>query len=480
MFSTLLIGDGSKTVNQDLFDCILTDGRGVVPYLSDELSPGLVIPFDVLRQFTYVHLIPGDLFPTIAQATQHSLAQYVSDGGTLVCTPFTAWSAYFRGNDLLRELLPVECKGFYEGQQIRLQDEPITLHQGLSTDRYSGHTFVGTDEDLRLLKGSECICWSSHHSKPNPFLARRQYGHGYVLYVNAVHHCDEGELEIWRSAGNLTPAYDLMRSWSFQCVLDSARAKRGNMVRFVTELAQLFLQPEGCLAGQDAAVLASPREESARFLESMAVHYGYGYPIQGLLFPSTREYSSMTTSERNVICRAIVSTASLWSSPDDIRLEDPSQREAVHITNDLKKQYLEKLSAFFFLLVDGLSLTARNVRTKTSELDIVLRNESPNRFWANLGSLIAVECKNWSQVVGAKEIRDFHGKMMDLGIKTGFFISPLGFSGNAKRDAQLVIRDCRKDGFLIVPITLSEMRQALRFLDPTPIVMRAYEAVFLL
>jgi len=128
------------------------------------------------------------------------------------------------------------------------------------------------------------------------------------------------------------------------------------------------------------------------------------------------------------------------------------------------------LAAYFFALVPGMELAATNQRTQTGEVDTVLRNRGQDSFWGRLGHLVAVECKNWQRPVGAKEIRDFQGKLRDIGVRVGFYVSVCGLSGNDRRDAALLLRDCRKDDFTVIPVDIDVMRIALRFLEPTPAI----------
>ena len=477
MISCLIVGDDSRAVVDRLFTCILLNGGGVSPVLSRMLSPDLVLSGDMLAQYTYVYLIPGNVFPALPAGTQRALCEYVDTGGVLVCTPFTAWSAKFGGNRELADVLPVECVGFYEDSIVELQEAPIRIHQGMMETGYAGTSFEASGEDLVVRAGAELICQVGRNGSMLPFLVRRQYGKGYVLYVNAVHHAESREIDIWSPGNTLSPTFHLMESWSFQCALDSDDVRRGTMVRFIRELAQSFL---GSATAPAVSPCISPRARPAitpQLMSGIAAHYAEGHTIEELLFPKTNRYAAMSVPEKNIICRALVACSDIFAADGSTELEDYIAQRTIRITNDLKRLYLEKLGTFLFLLADGISVSQTNVRTRTSEIDILLRNRSPEPFWGRLDSVIAVECKNWARSVGAREIRDFHGKLLDLGITTGFFLSASGFSGTGDRDAQLVLRDCRKQGVTIVPLTLSDVRKALKHADPTDVLAAAYESV---
>ena len=54
-----------------------------------------------------------------------------------------------------------------------------------------------------------------------------------------------------------------------------------------------------------------------------------------------------------------------------------------------------------------------------------------------------VECKNWSRQVGAKEVRDFEGKLRNHArlVRVGFFISMNGFTKEALTELKRAGRD---------------------------------------
>lgn len=244
MLTALIIGDGSTSVEKELFSAILKKGGGVVPYLSETLNSALRLSFDILHQFTYIYLIPGNLFPRLPSETQINLVNYVMDGGILVCTPFAAWSSYFRGNEILQQVLPVRCSGYYENKTLRLQKGEIPLHQEMKSTRYCGCSFIASGEELTVIDGGELICSCEIDGTPNVFSARRRSRRGYTLYLNATHHSSAGSLQVWSSDGKPSPIYELMDSWSLQCYLDVEKANQGNMVRFIIETGAQFLEPE--------------------------------------------------------------------------------------------------------------------------------------------------------------------------------------------------------------------------------------------
>lgn len=96
-----------------------------------------------------------------------------------------------------------------------------------------------------------------------------------------------------------------------------------------------------------------------------------------------------------------------------------------------KGKALEDFCESFFTATNGLTVYDRNVNFETEEIDLFLQNNTMKPYWAYLQSPnILVECKNWSEPVGAEEIKLFRQKINDHRnlIKVGFFIAISGFT----------------------------------------------------
>ena len=103
-------------------------------------------------------------------------------------------------------------------------------------------------------------------------------------------------------------------------------------------------------------------------------------------------------------------------------------------SNEDKGKALEKLMDTLFSSVEGLKVIDRRLNTGDEEIDILLKNNLGKPFWTAFGSpFIFIECKNWSKKVGAPEIRDFEGKLLNHSnvTKIGVFISYNGFTSEA-------------------------------------------------
>jgi len=126
-------------------------------------------------------------------------------------------------------------------------------------------------------------------------------------------------------------------------------------------------------------------------------------------------------------------------------------------TNDEKKKSLEDLAAKLLAPIEGLKVIRRDTRSSAEEVDLFVRNDSELSFWRKVDTPFLVECKNWSKPIGAPEIRDLKGKMVNMGITSAFLICIKGITGSGHRDGLLEVRDARKDGKFIVPVVGADL-----------------------
>lgn len=91
----------------------------------------------------------------------------------------------------------------------------------------------------------------------------------------------------------------------------------------------------------------------------------------------------------------------------------------------------EKLAAFLFNSLSGTTVRAMNVTGDTQEIDVVAENlvSSKGGLFGQHGRYIIVECKNWSESVGAKELRDFKSKLNSTHSDFGVIFAKNGVSG---------------------------------------------------
>ncbi|MBK8913374.1 MAG: restriction endonuclease [Phycisphaerales bacterium] len=120
-----------------------------------------------------------------------------------------------------------------------------------------------------------------------------------------------------------------------------------------------------------------------------------------------------------------------------------------------KGRILERLTELLFTANRHFELVDKRVSTGDEEIDLVVKNNIDRPFWNALqSSLFFIECKNWRDPVGARELRDFEGKLRNHAklAKVGFFVSIGGFTSAVKselmragRGEQLVVLLDRSD-----------------------------------
>lgn len=107
-------------------------------------------------------------------------------------------------------------------------------------------------------------------------------------------------------------------------------------------------------------------------------------------------------------------------------------------TNDEKKKSLENLSEYLFSSIYGIKVIEKNKRTETSEIDLILELDHPifglHPFFREMGCHIMLECKNWSNPVGASIIRNFSRDMKKRKVYWGCLISKREISKDAKKE----------------------------------------------
>ena len=134
-------------------------------------------------------------------------------------------------------------------------------------------------------------------------------------------------------------------------------------------------------------------------------------------------------------------------------------------TANLKGKALEKLMVALFSTIKGFKVEA-GPRTKTEEIDLFVENGSDEPGLRSEGSVILVECKNWSKKCGKDEYVLFQQKMVNRRTRCtiGFLVSWKGF---AKTISLERLRSTR-DATLVVLLDGEQVTNAIRdgnFLD---------------
>jgi hypothetical protein len=133
-------------------------------------------------------------------------------------------------------------------------------------------------------------------------------------------------------------------------------------------------------------------------------------------------------------------------------------------TNETKGKTLEALARFLFNSVPSLYCKYSNLRTRSSEIDLVIeynRSKGALPLFDELGRYCFVECKNWSKPVGAKHIRDFIVKLDKCKVRLGVIFAKNGVTGEESGlNAIIELRDSfQRNGPIILVFSLEDVRE---------------------
>jgi DNA-binding response OmpR family regulator len=131
-----------------------------------------------------------------------------------------------------------------------------------------------------------------------------------------------------------------------------------------------------------------------------------------------------------------------------------------------KGRLLEELLSSLFATIDGF-YPSINARNDVEEIDVLVRNESPDAFWNKEGQYLLVECKNWQSKVGVEQLRSFLFKLQNRydRARLGVLLSINGFTDTVEREL-LSVRSERAlvilaDGPMLDALVASVDRSAL-------------------
>lgn len=143
---------------------------------------------------------------------------------------------------------------------------------------------------------------------------------------------------------------------------------------------------------------------------------------------------------------------------------------------------LEEFMAELFSGLKGLRILKRNARLSAEELDLVVKNDIDTGFWRIAGSPIIVECKNWSDRVGAREISVLVDKLRSVSpdCRTGVLVAVNGITGDAHADAYLKVREARRDGRYVIVLERSDLEDVANGTSLGAVIERKYETILLI
>jgi ActR/RegA family two-component response regulator len=147
------------------------------------------------------------------------------------------------------------------------------------------------------------------------------------------------------------------------------------------------------------------------------------------------------------------------------------ERERVHTAADLlarveaaaverdpqrKGALLEQAVRAIFQSIEGFSYVRTNVRNPLQEIDLVVRNDATDPVLAREGSLIVVECKNWTARAGVPEVTSLEKKVTTRfgRARLGVCVSMNGYASTAREEA----RANRREDVLLLLLDADDLR----------------------
>lgn len=132
-------------------------------------------------------------------------------------------------------------------------------------------------------------------------------------------------------------------------------------------------------------------------------------------------------------------------------------------SNQEKKETLEDMAAMLIEGVKNFDVRDRNLEPGVEEIDIVGEDTSEGRYVNCEGKYFLVECKNWSNKVGAREVRDFRGKMDDKHVNLGLIFAKQGLTGteDGENAWEIIHNAFKSDGKVIIVFKKSDWEQIL-------------------
>jgi len=167
--------------------------------------------------------------------------------------------------------------------------------------------------------------------------------------------------------------------------------------------------------------------------EAKAIHIGLAKNLIDKINLYNKVFHSLFRNEEDIRSRYIKTQCKEY-------LNNCSQAKTIYE----KGKALENLMEMLFTSNNSLELIDKRVSTGDEEIDLVIKNNIDRPFWLAFQSpLFFVECKNWVNPVGTKELRDFEIKIQNHSnlVQVGFFVSINGFSTEIPEELKRLGRD---------------------------------------
>ena len=481
--SVLVLGDASSAA-ETLYEIL---HRGCTPLVGPVLSCDAYVPFDELRQYSAVLVLPGDIYPTIQTELSQALLNYVKSGGIVVATPFLAWSVQAKNNHSIDQLIPVTCVGsFFEAEwaQIRLD----TIASGSSIDKFTVPRIIEVEatsgELLAAKEGATVHGFDVSHSVPA--VISWQIEKGAVAYINVSHHShdDLSGLGVWMNdlvqdilfaflhgCVDYSPALGI-RGWGGDpdddSLLHSTGQKYRECFRYPAQSSEIEMINDFYSRSHGFAPLGPDGRMTSHFYSRSLIE---SVPQCPYVHIRDADYQSMTFPEKVYVCRSLLDVLSSDVKMYELFSGDTYGGSAADTVERYKNQWkgraLEVFARFLFMLLPGSRVHGTNVRTPTGEIDLLVACNPTHAIWNELGSPFFVECKCLSGKVDSQAVRVFIGKMDEHGVRSGIIISKEGVAGKSNRDAVGVIRNAKlKRGLNVISMSFEQLSELLKYHKP--------------
>ena len=150
----------------------------------------------------------------------------------------------------------------------------------------------------------------------------------------------------------------------------------------------------------------------------------------------------------------------------------------IDMADNAKGLASEYLAMFLINSIDGLEIMAHDSLETAEEVELLVANESDQRFWQEIGNPFLVECKNWSKPLGAKDIRNLKGVMESKNIRTAILISRNGVTGDERHDALLLIREAHANNRFIVVLDQADLLEIANGIHPSEKIRQRFYALY--
>jgi hypothetical protein len=137
-------------------------------------------------------------------------------------------------------------------------------------------------------------------------------------------------------------------------------------------------------------------------------------------------------------------------------------QEALKSTDTNEKgKLLEQVFVKLFQLDGSFVVVEHNVRTETEQIDIVVQPDTSSPFWSKVSPpMLLLECKNWKDKIGTKELQVFATKIENrpkILCRIGYLISISGFTDDAEKE----LIGYRARDFVLATITADHIKELI-------------------